>query len=68
MARTCRKLGFYINKLIYEGAILYEHNLENLHYRGPADLLEATRRSPHVPGRLSTKTTASTWLWGSRFA
>jgi len=48
--------NYYINKLISEGAIPYDHNLDKLRYTGPADLLEATRSSPYVEERLSSKT------------
>ena len=44
--------GYYINKLIAEGAVPYERNMESLRYTGPSDLMAAAAQSPFVPERL----------------
>lgn len=48
--------GYYICKLISEGAIPYMRNLENLHYSGPSDLIEAGKNNSYVADRLKEKT------------
>ncbi len=47
--------SYYIHKLIHDGAIPYERNLEMLHYSGPSDLIEACRSISYVPRRLKAK-------------
>jgi hypothetical protein len=48
--------SYYINKLISDGALPYERNLETLHYTGPSDLIEACTNNPYVADRLKEKT------------
>jgi hypothetical protein len=48
--------GYYINKLISNGAIPYERNLETLVYSGPLDLIAACGENSYVPERLTDKT------------
>ncbi len=47
---------FYINKLVADGAISYERNLETLVYSGPSDLIAACGESSYVPEPLTDKT------------
>jgi hypothetical protein len=47
--------SYYINKLIAEGAVPYERNLETLRYTGPSDLIEACQELAYVPHRLKEK-------------
>jgi len=49
--------GYYINKLITDGAISYERNLQTLKYSGPDDLIEASHSNSYVPDRLKERTT-----------
>lgn len=49
---SSRAAGYYINKLVSEGAVPYERNMEALHYAGPSDLIAATVDHPFVPERL----------------
>lgn len=48
--------GYYINKLIADGAMSYERNLETLTYSGPSDLIEACKVNNYVADRLKGKT------------
>ena len=48
--------GYYISKLISDGAIPYARNLERLHYSGPSDLIEACKNNKYVADRLGDKT------------
>jgi hypothetical protein len=48
--------GFYISKLISDGAVPYMRNLESLHYSGPSDLIEAGQNNTYVADRLRAKT------------
>jgi hypothetical protein len=48
--------GYYINKLIADGAVTHERNLQLLRYTGPSDLIEATLYDSYVPDRLKNKT------------
>lgn len=48
--------SYYINKLIANGAIPYERNLEALTYSGPSDLITACASNSYVPDRLKDKT------------
>jgi len=47
--------GYYINKLIADGAMSYERNLETLDYTRPSDLIEACKNNPYVADRLEGK-------------
>ena len=47
--------AYYISKLIGEGAIPYERNLDKLSYQGPADLQAAIADSRYVQPHLKTK-------------
>jgi hypothetical protein len=51
-----RFAGYYINKLIIDGAMSYERNLDTLQYTGPDDLIEACKNNPYVADRLKGKT------------
>jgi hypothetical protein len=51
-----RSAGYYINKLIADGAMSYERNLETLTYSGPSDLIEARKNTMYVADRLREKT------------
>jgi hypothetical protein len=48
-------VGYYLSKLLAQGALPYEHNLDKLPYSGPADLIQAGRDMAYVPGRLQDK-------------
>ena len=48
--------SYYINKLISDGAVPYERNLERLHYAGATDLGEACKSNTYVADRLKEKT------------
>lgn len=48
--------AYYINKLIANGAIPYERNLDTLTYSGPSDLIAACGENSFVPERLKDKT------------
>jgi hypothetical protein len=48
--------GYYISKLISDGAVPYMRNLETLHYSGPSDLIEACLNNTYVADRLKSKT------------
>ena len=48
--------GYYINKLIADGATSCECNLDTLTYSGPLDLIEACSSNPYVADRLKDKT------------
>jgi hypothetical protein len=51
-----RSAGYYINKLIAEGAMSYERNLETLVYAGPSDLIEVCLNNTYVADHLKEKT------------
>ena len=52
-----RAAGYYINKLVADGAYTHARNLERLEYHGPSDLIQATSESSYVPSRLQGMTT-----------
>ena len=49
-------VAYYINKLIANGAVPYERNLETLVYAGPSDLIGACENNEYVAERLKDKT------------
>jgi hypothetical protein len=48
--------SYYIHKLISDGALLSERNLDTLHYTGPSDLIHACSTNPYVADRLKEQT------------
>jgi hypothetical protein len=44
--------SYYINKLISDGAVSYERNLDTLQYTGPSDLIHACSTNRYVADRL----------------
>jgi hypothetical protein len=51
-----RAAGYYLNKLVADGAYTQERNLQHLIYEGPTDLIEATSACEYVPDRLKGMT------------
>ena len=55
----------HINKLIADGALSYERNLETLQYPGPSDLIEACRDISYVLDYLKNKAVGEYLVAGS---